>query len=378
MWKLGQGSEAVKEELDEETGAITSPIYQTTAFAYPQGEKFRYSREVNPTVTRLNRIIANLEKAQAGMSFSSGMGAISSSIFALVKPGTGFVIPSDVFGRSLKFAREFLYAWGVNVKISDPGTRSLVEKSAEIKNGVIFMETITNPLLRVPDIREISKVGKENGSLVVADSTFATPINMNPLEYGATLVLHSASKFIGGHNDVIAGLAAGPESLIDRIDQTRRTLGTSLDPHTAYLVIRGIKTLKIRMDVINKNAMEIAEFLEDHPKVKKVHYPGLPSHEDHKIAREILRGYGGVVSFEIRGGTSSALELMRRFKLIIPAQTLGGANSVISHPPTMSHRSLSLEDRKRVGIDEGLMRLSVGIEDVEDLKRDLSEALANI
>lgn len=378
MWKLGQGSEAVKEELDEETGAITSPIYQTTAFAYPQGEKFRYSREVNPTVTRLNRIIANLEKAQAGMSFSSGMGAISSSIFALVKPGTGFVIPSDVFGRSLKFAREFLYAWGVNVKISDPGTRSLVEKSAEIKNGVIFMETITNPLLRVPDIREISKVGKENGSLVVADSTFATPINMNPLEYGATLVLHSASKFIGGHNDVIAGLAAGPESLIDRIDQTRRTLGTSLDPHTAYLVIRGIKTLKIRMNVINKNAMEIAEFLEDHPKVKKVHYPGLPSHEDHKIAREILRGYGGVVSFEIRGGTSSALELMRRFKLIIPAQTLGGANSVISHPPTMSHRSLSLEDRKRVGIDEGLMRLSVGIEDVEDLKRDLSEALANI
>jgi len=191
-------------------------------------------------------------------------------------------------------------------------------------------------------------------------------------------VIHSASKFIAGHNDVITGLLAGDGNLVKAIDQMRRTLGTSLDPHPAFLVIRGMKTLKIRMDVINRNAMAIAEFLESHPKVQRVYYPGLKSHETHEVATRVLKGYGGVVSFEVRGGTEAAVKVMKSTSVIIPAQSLGGVNSLISHPPTMSHRTLSPEERKASGITDGLLRLSVGIEDVEDLVEDLDRALSKI
>ncbi len=232
--------------------------------------------------------------------------------------------------------------------------------------------------MRVLDVEEISKVAKEKGGSIIVDNTFATPINMKPIDLNADVVVESASKFIAGHNDVIVGLAAGPKEVMTKVDLIRRTMGTSLDPHTAYLTIRGMKTLKIRMDVINRNAMTIAEFLEDHPRVSKVYYPGLKSHQDFNIASRILKGFGGVVSFDVKGTADDAIKVMKSLNVIVAAQTLGGVNSVISHPPSMSHRTLSPEERKAVGISESLLRLSVGIEDANDLIEDLDKALKGL
>ncbi|WP_338603615.1 aminotransferase class I/II-fold pyridoxal phosphate-dependent enzyme [Sulfolobus tengchongensis] len=375
---MRDATKSVKEDIDEITGAITTPIYQTTAYLYPEGEKYRYSREANPTVLELAKKIAELENAEIGIAFSSGMGAISTTALSLLKPNNRVLVHRDMFGRSYRFFTDYLRSWGVNVDASFPGSNNIIEMAKSKKYDFVFVESITNPLLRVIDIFELSKVVKEQGGILAVDSTFSTPINQKPLELGADIVIHSASKFLAGHNDVIAGLAAGYSKHLNVVDQMRRTLGTSLDPHAAYLTLRGIKTLKIRMDVINRNAEQIAEFLEGHTKVAKVYYPGLKSHVDYEIAKKVLKGFGGVLSFEVRGNQENALKVMKSLKLIIPAQTLGGVNSVISHPATMSHRTLSLEERKVVGISDSLLRLSVGIEDVNDLIEDLDRALSTI
>lgn len=375
---MRDATKAVKEDIDNITGAITTPIYQTTAYLYPEGEKYRYSREANPTVLELAKKISELENAEQGIAFSSGMGAISTTALALLRPNNNVLIHRDMFGRSYRFFTDYLRSWGVNVDASNPGNENIIEMCKSKKYDLIFVESITNPLLRVIDIQELAKIAKEQGSILVVDSTFATPINQKPLELGADIVVHSASKFLAGHNDVIAGLVAGYAKYLTIIDQMRRTLGTSLDPHAAYLTLRGIKTLKIRMDVINRNAEQLAEFLEDHPKVTKVYYPGLKSHVDYEIAKKVLKGFGGVLSFEIRGNQENALKVMRSVRLIIPAQTIGGVNSVISHPATMSHRTLTLEERKAIGLTDSLLRLSVGIEDINDLIEDLDRALNSI
>jgi cystathionine gamma-synthase len=373
---LRDGTKAVKEEVDKETGAITTPIYQTTSYQYPVGEKYRYSRELNPTVLRLANIIAELEEAEMGVAFSSGMGAISSTLLTLVKPGSNVLIHRDMFGRTYRFFTDFLRSLGVNIDVTNPG--EIVEKAKDKKYDIIFVESISNPILRVADIITLSKISKENNSILIVDATFSTPINQKPIVQGSQIVVHSASKFLAGHNDVIAGLAAGYKDLLVKVDLMRRTLGTSLDPHAAYLVIRGIKTLKVRMDVINSNAQKIAEFLSEHPKIKKVYYPGLKSHPDHEIARKLLKGFGGVVSFEIKGTMSDSINLMNKFNVILAAQTLGGVNSTISHPATMSHRTLTPEERKIVGISDTMLRLSVGIEEIDDLIEDLDKALSSI
>ncbi|MEM4956287.1 MAG: PLP-dependent transferase, partial [Metallosphaera sp.] len=331
---MRDSTKSVRESIDPTTGAITTPIYQTSAFLYPEGEKYRYSREVNPTVLELGKKIAELEGAEAGLAFSSGMGAISTTLLTLLRPGMRLLVHVDMFGRSLRFAKDYLSSWGVKVDVApanDQGMLEMITKGYD----VVMIESITNPLLRVIDLEKVGKACSEVGANLLVDSTFATPINQKPLEFGASLVIHSASKFIAGHNDVITGLIAGKGELVKAIDQMRRTLGTSLDPHPAYLTIRGMKTLKIRMDVINRNAQQIAEFLEAHPKVAKVYYPGLKSHESHSVAKRVLKGFGGVVSFEVRGGAQEALRVMKSTSVIIPAQSLGGVNSLISHPATM-------------------------------------------
>jgi cystathionine gamma-synthase len=373
---LRDGTKVTKEGIDQETGAITTPIYQTSSYAYPIGEKYRYSREVNPTVLKLAQMIADLEEAEMGVAFSSGMGAISSTLLTLVKPGIKVLIHRDMFGRTYRFFNDFLKSWGVKVDVANPG--KIIEAASSDKYDIVFVENISNPILRVVDVVTLSKVCRENNSLLIVDSTFATPINQKPIVQGADIVLHSASKFIAGHNDVIAGLAAGKKDYMTKIDLTRRTLGTSLDPHAAYLVIRGMKTLKIRMDVINSNSLKIAEFLMEHPKVRTVYYPGLKTHPDYEIARKVLKGFGGVVSFDVKGTMEDSIRLMNKFNVILAAQTLGGVNSTISHPATMSHRTLSPEERKLVGITDTMLRLSVGIEDVDDLIEDLDKALSSI
>lgn len=363
------------EKVEEKYGAITTPIYQTTAFAHPMGDDLKYSRELNPTVMALEEKIAEVEGGEIGVAFSSGMAAVTTSLLKFLRPGKSLLVHLDMFGRTLKFCREFLTSWGVKVEIARPGE---VEEKAKRKFDVVFVETISNPLLRVLDIEEIAKSTRENGGIFIADSTFATPINQKPLEMGAHIVVHSASKFIAGHNDVIAGLATGEGELMNEVDLLRRTLGGSLDPHAAYLVLRGFKTLKVRMEYINSSSMKIAEFLLEHPKVKKVFYPGLPNHPDHEVARKVLKGFGGVVSFEVKGGREEVFKVIRSLKLIIPAGTLGGTDSVISHPTTMSHRGLSEEERREIGIEEGLLRLSVGLENVEDIIEDIDQALKSI
>ncbi len=375
---MRDATKSVKEDIDDSAKAITTPIYQTTAYLYPEGEKYRYSREANPTVLELAKKIAELEGAEQGIAFSSGMGAISTISLSLLKPNTNVLIHRDMFARTYKFFMDFVRSWGVNVDSSLPGNQNLIEMAKSKKYNLIFIESISNPLLRVVDIPELSKIVREYNGILVVDSTFATPINQKPLELGSTIVIHSASKFLAGHNDVIAGLAAGYSEYLSVVDQMRRTLGTSLDPHAAYLTLRGIKTLKIRMDVINRNAEQIAEFLEGHSKVKRVYYPGLKTHMDHEIARRVLKGFGGVISFEIKGGGEEVMKVMKSLKIIIPAQTLGGVNSIISQPSTMSHRSLTAEEKKVIGITDSLLRLSVGIEDVNDLIEDLDRALSSI
>ncbi|MFP3219794.1 MAG: PLP-dependent transferase [Candidatus Marsarchaeota archaeon] len=376
--KSSDQTSSVKEDLDEATGAITTPVYMTTAFAFPKGEKYRYSREANPTIDELNKKVAELEGAPTAVSFSSGMGAISTVSLSLLKPGSRVLVHGDMFARTLNFFRGFLARFGVNVVVSEPGTPSFLERLESEKYDLAFFESVSNPLLRVMDVREICSAAADRGTLTVVDATFATPINQRPLEYGASVSLHSASKYIAGHNDVIAGVAAGRSDIMDEVDQLRRSLGTSLDPHAAYMVIRGMKTLKLRMDAVNSNALSVARFLEAHPKVKRVYYPGLSSHVDHDIARKVLKGFGGVVSFEVEGGQKEALDVASRLRLIVTAQTLGGVNSVISHPASMTHRSLSREERVRLGISDRLLRLSVGIEGAEDLIADLDQALSSI
>ncbi|AAY80333.1 aminotransferase class I/II-fold pyridoxal phosphate-dependent enzyme [Sulfolobus acidocaldarius] len=373
---MRDGTKATFEGTDEKTGAITTPIYQTTSFEFPIGEKFRYTREANPTVLKLAEMIASLEEAEMGVVFSSGMGAISTVAFTLLKPNSSVLIHRDMFGRSYKFFTEFMKNWGVRAEVAEPG--EVIEKAKEKKYDMVFVESISNPTLRVVDLPELAKICKENNVLLVVDGTFATPINQKPIVQGANIVVHSGSKFIAGHNDVIIGVACGNNELMNKIDLTRRSLGTSADPHASYLTIRGMKTLKVRMDVINSNAQKIAEFLQEHPKISRVYYPGIKVHPDYNTARRVLKANGGVVSFEIKGSQEDSIKLMNRLNVILSAQTLGGVNSTISHPATMSHRSLTPEERKLAGITPNMLRLSVGIEEIEDLIEDLDRALSNL
>ena len=319
---LRMSTRFIREDIDPTTGAISYPIYQTSAFLLPMGEKYRYSRENNPTTEQFATKMSDIEGTEAGTAFSSGMGAITSTLLSLLKPCSRVLVERDVFARSYKFITGFLSSWGANVDVADPGTESILSAIRD-DTTLVLVEGITNPILRVNDLRAISKRTKESGSILAVDSTFATPVNQKPANLGADIVIHSASKFIEGHNDVIAGVATGNEEFISKIDNMRRNLGSSLDPHAAYLVLRGLKTLKVRMDAINKSAFMIAKFLEETGKVKRVIYPGLESHPDHNVARYILDGYGGVVSFEIEGSDREALEFISRLEMITSANTLG-------------------------------------------------------
>ncbi|MCY0859132.1 MAG: PLP-dependent transferase [Sulfolobaceae archaeon] len=372
---MREQTKIVTENPDESVGAITTPIYQTTSYVLPKGEKYRYTREKNPTVERLEEKIAEITNSESATVFSSGMAAISTTLLNFLKPGMSLLIQKGIFARTYRFCMDFLRSLNIRVVATKPDTENIEEALKSERFNVVFLESITNPLLRVVDLPRISKVAKDLGTVVIVDSTLSTPINQKVIEQGADIDVESMSKFIAGHNDVIAGYAAGNKDKISQIDQLRRTLGGALDPHAAYLVLRGLKTLKLRMDVINRNAQRIAEFLDDHPKVKFVYYPGLRDNIDNAIASKVLKGYGGIVSFEIRGTKDDVLRMFSKLKLITVSQTFGGINSVISHPMTMSHRSLTAEEMKEAGITESLVRLSVGIEDVDDLIEDLDQAL---
>lgn len=371
------------------SGAPTQvAIAQSVAFGYSDLDEWQavalgqlpghiYSRNTNPTVHAFEEKIRLLEGADACTSFASGMAAISNMIFSLLKPGDRIVTIKDTYGGSNQLFREFLPKFQIEVCLCDTTDAGQIE--AEIRRGcrMVYLETPTNPTLKLVDVERMARVGHEAGAIVVTDNTFATPINQRPLELGSDLVLHSASKFLGGHADALGGVVCGPKDLIHTIYHFREITGAALDPFAAYLLLRGMKTLELRVARQNANALEIAGYLERHPAVARVNYPGLASHPQHEIARrQMPGGFGGVMSFVLHGGYESVAAFLPQLRFAHRAANLGSVETIVGPPATTSHVEVSAPDRAAMGIPDALVRYSTGIENVRDLIGDLGQALA--
>jgi cystathionine gamma-synthase len=370
-------------------GATTPPINNSVTFAYDdldewynvatgKSEGFIYSRNTNPTVRVLEEKIRILEGAEASTAFATGMGAISNTLFALLGPGKRVVSIKDTYGGTSKIFLEFLPHYQVDVKLCETTDHDQIE--SEIAKGcdLVYLETPTNPTLKVVDIKRLSAAAKKVGAIVVVDNTFATPINQNPLRLGADLVVHSATKFLCGHSDAMGGLLCGKKELVEKVFRFREINGASLAPDPAYMISRGMKTLELRIERQNVSAMKIARHLKAHSKVIDVFYPGLETHAGHAIAKEQMTGFGGMMSFSIKGGYDEVKKFLPRLKLVHLAASLGSVSTLAGPPRTTSHVELTEEQRRILGIPESLIRYSVGIENVEDLIADLDQALATI
>lgn len=370
-------------------GAITTPITGSVTFAYDDlkewhqvslGEKsgFIYSRNTNPTVASLEEKIRVLENAEAATAFSTGMAAISNTLFAFLTAGKRVVSIKDTYGGTSKIFLDFLPHYNVSVTLCETGNHEAME--AEIAKGcdLVYLETPTNPTLKIVDIKRLSAAAKKVGAVTVVDNTFATPINQNPLELGADLVLHSATKFLCGHSDAMGGLLAGKKELVQKVFQFREINGASLQADPAYMIARGMKTLELRIERQNASALKIARYLKAHPKVKNVFYPGLVTHKDHAIAKQQMRGFGGMMSFALDGGYDLVEKFLPKLKLVHLAASLGSVGTLAGPPRTTSHVELTEAQRAMLGIPESLIRYSVGIENVEDLLEDLEQALTTL
>lgn len=353
------------------------PIYMTAGFITPSlARMYLYSREENPTVTALEEKMAEVEGYQAAAAFSSGMAAISTTFMALAKPGSRMLIQRDIFARTLVLARELASRMGF--KLYEASPEEIASEAERVKPDIVFVETLSNPLLRIPDLKALSETCRTYGSILLVDNTIPTPINLRASEIGAHLVVHSASKYLGGHNDVIGGIVSGEADLVEAIRNLRSDLGTIMDPFAAFLTIRGLKTLHVRMERHNRNAEVLAKILKDHKKISRIYYPGLETHPGHEIAKKLLKGFGGIVSIEIKTDLEGAVRFLRELKIAKPAGTFGGTETLASHPATMSHRHYSREEREFLGISDGLVRISVGLEDVEDIVEDVEQGLDKI
>jgi cystathionine gamma-synthase len=335
-----------------------------------------YSRNTNPTVRAFEEKIRDLEGAETATSFSSGMAAISATFFTYLRPGDRVVSIKDSYGGTNKLFTEFLPEFGIKVQLCDTSNHEQIE--AELTRGckLLYLESPTNPTLKIIDIARLSRAAHRVGALVAVDNTFATPINQSPLALGADMVLHSATKFLGGHADALGGAACGRKDLIKRLYHFREINGAALSPGDAYNLLRGMKTLSLRVAQQNKSAAAIARWLTEHPAVERVNYPGLESHRHHDIAVRQMRGFGGMLSFSVRGGLEAIKAFLPRLELAHRAANLGCVETVVGPPSVTSHVECSAEERAAAGIPEGLVRYSTGIEDVEDLIVDLNQALA--
>ncbi len=337
-----------------------------------------YTRYGNPTLSLAERVVAELESAEAAAVFGSGMAAITTSLLAHLKQGDHAVVQREVYGGAHRFALELLPRYGIEVSWFGATEPDGFEKAIRDNTRVVYLESPTNPTLKLVDIERIVSVSRERGIVSFIDSTFATPLNTRPHELGVDGVLHSATKYLGGHSDLLAGVVAGSRELVDRVKSFQRVLGGNLDPHAAYLLIRGMKTLGLRVRQHNDTALAIAHFLKEHDKVEAVHYPLLPSHPQYELAKRQMRGGGGVLSFEARGGLEGAKRFSNAVSLVRVAPSLGGVESLLSIPCLTSHAMLSSEEREKAGIADGLVRLAVGTEEVSDLRSDLEEALSAV
>jgi cystathionine gamma-synthase len=362
------------------------PVVHSVSFGYPDVDEWLdvalgheqghiYGRNTNPTVAVFEEKVRQLEGAEAATSFSTGMAAISNTLFTLLRPGDRVVSVKDTYGGTNKIFTEFLPAFQIDVTLCETTDHDTIE--AEIAKGctVVYLETPTNPTLKVLDLARLAKAGHAVGATVIVDNTFATPINCNPLALGADIVLHSATKFLGGHADALGGVICGSKALVERVYHFREINGATLDPMSAYLLLRGMKTLHLRIRQQNESALEIAQFLEAHPAVEKVFYPGLPSNAGHEIAARQMRGYGGVLSFALRGDFDTVRAFLPCLQLAHRAANLGAVETIAGPPATTSHVECTIEERAAMGIPEALIRYSVGIEETDDLIADLSQAL---
>ncbi len=348
------------------------------AVALDQAEGHIYSRNTNPTVHAFEEKVRLLEDAEAAVSFASGMAAISDTLFTFMRPGDRLVSIKDTYGGTNRIFTGFLPDFDIEVELCDTTDHEQIE--AEILNGckLLYLETPTNPTVKIVDIERLSAAAHRAGAMVVVDNTIATPINQNPLALGADLVIHSASKFLGGHADALGGVLCGTRELVRRVYQFREINGAVLSPGDAYRLLRGMKTLGIRIERQNTSAMKIAQHLCGHPAVDRVFYPGLPDHEHHDIVRRQMRGYGGMLSFMVKGGFDAVRTLLPHMKLAHRAANLGAVETIVGPPATTSHVECTAEERERMGIPEGLVRYSTGIEDADDLIADLDQALAKL
>ncbi len=387
--KLGTKAVHSGEYLDKGSGSVNTPIFQTSTFYFPtedprtwDGEvpdgAYIYTRYGNPTVRAAEDKAASLEGAERGLMFSSGMATISTTLLTYLQQGDHLVSVEDIYGGTFSLMKNTLSDLGVRVTFTDSTDTEGIVNSIREDTKVVYLESPTNPLLKLVDIPEVASAAKERGALVIMDNTFATPVNQSPLSMGVDLVIHSCTKYLNGHSDLIAGVVVGPSDDIDRILKKRIVMGGVIEPLGAFLLLRGMKTLHVRMERHSENGRAIAEFLEDHTGVERVYYPGLESHPQHALAERLLNDFGGMVSFDIKGGRSAAERAMRTFQIFSKATSLGGVESLVSMPLNTSHAALSPEDRKRLGIKDQLLRLSVGIEGVEDLKEDLDRAIGRV
>ncbi|MEX6688242.1 cystathionine gamma-synthase family protein [Danxiaibacter flavus] len=369
--------------------AATTPIVNSVTFAYKdldewydvatgKSKGYIYSRNTNPTVTVLEEKIRMLEDAEAAISFSTGMGAISNTLFTFLTPGKRVVSIKDTYGGTSKIFLDFLPIYNVDVHLCDTTDHDELEMQIAKGCDLVYLETPTNPTLKIVDIARIANAAKKAGAIVVVDNTFATPINQHPLQLGADLVIHSATKFLCGHSDALGGLLCGKKELVQKVFQFREINGASLQAEPAYLIARGMKTLELRIERQNASAQKIANYLKAHPKVKDVFYPGLESHNGHAIAARQMSGFGGILSFSLDGGYELVKQLLPKLKLVHLAASLGSVSTLAGPPRTTSHVELTEEQRRLLGIPESLIRYSVGIENVEDLLADLEQALASL
>jgi cystathionine beta-lyase/cystathionine gamma-synthase len=377
------------EKWDAVTGAAITPIYETSIFGFAStkelldvmGRKsagYVYTRYGNPTWRAAERKMAELEVAEDAAVFSSGMAAIATTVFTLVSSGDHVISTRDVYGGTLALFKDFLPRFSVQVSLVEATNLREMESAIKDNTKMIFIETPTNPTLKIVDIPKLAGLAGKSGVKVVVDNTLASPYNQRPIELGADIVVHSATKYLGGHNDITAGVVAGSKDFIQKLVEMRKHLGGVLDPHAAWLLLRGLKTLALRMERHNSNGIRVAEYLDKHPKVKKVYYPSLQSHAEHSVAKRQMKGFGGVVSFEIDGDFETTIKFVDSLKLCYLAASLGGVETLVMQPVTSSHYYVSKEDRAKAGITDELVRLALGIEDPEDIIADLDQAFRKI
>ena len=366
--------------------SITNPIFQTSTYTfentqeiieYTQGlkERYEYGRYGNPTVRVAEKKLAELEGAEAAALFVSGMNCITSVLLAMLSRGDHIVLMDECYRKTRYFCQNILPKYGIEVTLVKTGDLKALRESLNKRTRLVISESPTNPYLSVVDFAELAEISKKNKVKVIIDSTLATPYNQRPLEHGIDIVIHSATKYLGGHNDLIGGVVLGNAAFISAIKEFRGALGGIMDPHSAYLLIRGLKSFPLRMERQNKNGMELAQFLAAHPKVRKVYYPGLETHPQCQIAKKQMQGYGGIVSFEIEGDGKKAARFIDHLKLPYIGPSFGGTESMVEQPAIISYYELSQEQRLEIGIKDELIRLALGIEDTVDIVADIKQAL---